>query len=125
MARALLGEIPIEVGGKRYRFVLGTYGLKQLEQSLHKPWTKVLSDAMNDGFGVSVALALFHSGLLFHHENMTERQASLLLDELGIDKFAELFAVAVKNAMPEQESADPQQPTVGSNGSGTELSRTG
>ncbi len=121
MAAALLGEVPIEIGGKRYRFVLGTYGLKQLEQSLHKPWTKILSNAVNDGFGISVALALFHSGLLFHHEGMTEREASVLLDELGIERFAEIFGEAVRAALP----PDPPQPTAVTNGSGTELSRTG
>ena len=124
MAAALLCEMPIEIGNKRYRFVLGTYGLKQLEQSLKKPWPKILQESVNDGFGVSVALSLFHAGLLFHHEGLTERQASLLLDELGIEKFAEIFGQAVQAALPE-DSARPPEPAAVTNGSGTELSRTG
>lgn len=122
---AFLSEIPIDIGGKRYRYVLGTYGLKAIEMSLGKPWPRIIESAVNDGFGMAVALSLFHAGLLLNHE-MTEKQASLLLDELGIDKFAEIFAAAVKRAMPE---ADPTQPptidAAAVNGTGTRSSAIG
>lgn len=125
MAGPRFDEVPIEIGGKRYRYFLGTYGLKALERSVGQPWPKIIEGAINDGWGFSVALSLFHAGLIFHHETMTERQASLLLDELGIDRFAEVFGEAMKGIAPEEGRDRPQEPTAAGNGIGMPSSQAG
>ncbi len=38
MANPIKGEVPLEVDGKRYTFVLGTYALAALERRMKMPW---------------------------------------------------------------------------------------
>jgi hypothetical protein len=123
MANPVKGEIAVDIGGKRYRYVLGTYALAAIERRMGMPWTSIMQRAMDSGFGFDQALALFHAGLLRYHD-ISEREASDLLDEYTVDKFSELFIEAVKLMMPEGAPADPPTATAG-NGHGIERSPIG
>jgi hypothetical protein len=130
MANPQKGEIEFEIGGKVYTYLLGTYGLAKLEQRMGKPWPVILKQAVNDGWGVDMALACWHCGLLLHHEPMTEKQASLLLDELTVTAFTTRFVEAVQLQFPGQQggAADvrpPLEAATKSNGIGTQSSAIG
>jgi|SoiMethySBSTD1v2_1073268.scaffolds.fasta_scaffold00924_40 hypothetical protein len=107
---ARFDEVPIEIDGRRYRYYLGTYGLRALERSVGKPWPRVIAEAMETGWGYDIALTLFHSGLIFHHEDITERQASLLLDKMSVERFAEIFAEAMKGLQAPDDGGEPRNP---------------
>jgi hypothetical protein len=98
------GEIEFQIGGKAYTYLLGTYGLARLEQRMGKAWPEVIRQVAEGRAGVDFALAAFHAGLLLHHEPMTEREASVLLDELTVSVFAEKFAEAIKVQFPDQDA---------------------
>ena len=119
MANPKNGEIEFEIGGKVYSFLLGTYGLARLEQRRGKPWPAILKEAINDGWGVDLALACFHCGLLLHHEPMTEKEASLLLDELGMDTFTRKFVEGMQAQFGGQEGADGPPPVAAVKTNGT------
>jgi hypothetical protein len=125
MANPHKGEIEFEIGGKTYTYLLGSYGLAKLEQRMQKPWSAILAS----GYSVEVTLAAFHAGLLLHHESITEKEASLLLDELSIPEFNKRFGAAMSEMFPDQsggEVATTRPPVaVATNGIGTESSGIG
>lgn len=128
MANPQKGEIEIEIGGKTYTFLLGTYGLAKLEERCGgKPWPSIFADAAKDGWGWRIMLACFHCGLLLHHEPMTEREASILLDELTVPEFMKRLGETWK--MQFGDSGDqPARPTIAAtsnNGSGMPSSAIG
>lgn len=103
------GEIEFVIGGKTYTFLLGTFGLARLERACGgKPWPKIFADANGEGWGVHMMLACFHAGLMLHHPELSERDASILLDELGMAEFMKRlgdtwtlqFGVADETARP-------------------------
>jgi hypothetical protein len=128
MANPQNGEIEFQIGGKSYTYLLGTYGLAKLEQRMGKSWPAIMRDVQKDGPSAELTLAIFHCGLLLHHEPMSEKQASILLDELRMAVFWERFGEASKRAFGEQSSADPTPPAIATrsvNGIGTPLSESG
>lgn len=113
MANPRKGEIELSIGGKNYTYLLGTYGLAKLEQRIGKPWPLLFKQAAEGGWGFDAALAVFHAGLLLHHEPMTEKEASMLLDELTVVVFMEKFAAAIKLQFPDPgPDADPTRPAT-------------
>lgn len=123
-------KIDFWIGGKHYTYLLGTYGLAKLEQRQGKPWPTVMQQAFDAGFGADIVLALFHCGLLLHHEPITEREASILLDELTVPVFSEKFAEAWQRQFGGQDDRARPIPaaTAGltaTNGSGIPFSEHG
>ena len=119
MSNPQKGEIDFEIGGKTYTYLLGTYGLAKLEQRQGKPWPTILKEAVNEGWGVDMALACFHCGLLLHHDEINEKQASVLLDELTVEVFTKKFVEAVQMQFPSAEStAHPTIAAANKNGNG-------
>ena len=120
------GEIEFVIGGKTYTFLLGTYALSKLEQNLKQPWQKVLQEL--DPTSIRLWLAVFHCGLLLHHEPMSEREASILLDELTVNAFAKRFVEIGKGQFPANDG-DAARPTMAAvkanNGIGTASSAIG
>jgi len=126
MANPQKGEIEFQIAGKSWTYLLGTYGLAKLEQRMGKPWPSILKDAVDSGWGVDMALACFHCGLLLHHEPISEREASLLLDELTVEAFTKKFVEAVQLQFPQAEAANPTPPAIAkTNGGGMPLSVSG
>lgn len=126
MANPQKGEIEFELGGKAYTYLLGTYGLAKLEERCGKPWPAIFGEATKDGWGWRIALACFHCGLLLHHESMTEREASVLLDELTVPEFMKRLGEVWKLQFG-VGGDEPVRPMIAaaSNGSGTASSVAG
>jgi hypothetical protein len=126
MANPQKGEIEFEVAGKRYTWLLGTYGLAKIEERLGKSWPKVMADL--DPQSMHYWLAAFHCGLLLHHD-ISEREASVLLDELTLGKFIEIFNAAFAKQFPApsgESGARPREAAATSaNGIGTPSSASG
>jgi hypothetical protein len=111
--------IGLDIGDKRYQWVLGTYGYKALERSLGMSLNEVLA-AASEKMTMGMTLALFHAGLALHHPDLTEREASKLLDEYGIGAFLEKMSSALVDQMPEgSQQANPPQAAASGNGTGT------
>ena len=127
MANPQKGEIEFQIGGKAYTYLLGTYALAKLEQRMGKPWPAIMRDVEKDGPSAELTLALFHCGLLLHHEPLTEKQASLLLDELRMPVFWDEFGKAGPRIFGTPDAtADPTPPpTKSGNGIGIPLSANG
>jgi hypothetical protein len=130
MSNPQKGEIDFQIGGKTYTYLLGTYGLAKLEQRQGKPWPAILKQAVEDGWGADMALAMFHCGLLLYHEPITEKEASRLLDELTVEAFTKKFVEAIKLQFPNQEAESSEHPILAAapkagNGTGIPASATG
>jgi hypothetical protein len=132
MANPVKGELPLEVGGKRYTFVLGTYALAAVERRMKMPWTKLFKRAADGDWGMNEILAITHAGLLRHHRDMTEEQAADLIDAAGVERIVDLIGEAMKLMQPEggvnggtTEAMLPDDPTRPGNGRGTTSYQTG
>jgi Phage tail tube protein, GTA-gp10 len=132
MANPIKGEVPLEAGGKRYTFVLGTYALAALERRMKMPWPKLFKRAADGDWGIDEILATVHAGLLRHHRQITEEQVADLIDELGIERINDVLSEAIKLMQPEgggtagtTEAMIPDNPTKPGNGLGTTSFQTG
>jgi tail tube GTA-gp10-like protein len=129
MANPVKGEVPLEVGGQRYTFVLGTYGLAALERRMKMPWPRLIERAREGQWGLDDLLALAHSALLRHHRQITEEQVADLMDEVGPERISEVIAEALKLMQPEGARGGgepiPENPPKPGNGHGMTYSPTG
>lgn len=123
-------EIDFQIGGKTYTYMLGSYALSKLEERMggDKPWPVILQEGMS-GWSIKLWLACFHCGLLLHHEPISEKEASVLLDQLTVSEFARRFAEVLKKQFPEAAAEDSGRPPVAAaasgNGIGIPSSATG
>jgi Phage tail tube protein, GTA-gp10 len=128
MSNPIKGEVPFEVGGKRYTFVLGTYALAALERRMKMPWPRIFKRATDGEWGIDDVLAVVHCGLLRHHRQLTEEQTADLIDQAGLERVNEMIAEAVKLMQPESSQGDeaiPENPTNPGNGRGMTSYPTG
>jgi hypothetical protein len=128
MANPQKGEIELAIGDKTFTYLLGNYGLAKLEQRFGKPWPAIMRDVEKNWPSAEHTLALFHCGLLLHHEPMTEKQASILLDEFGMPAFLKQFSDAFPRAFgtAAEDKPDPTPPpTKSGNGIGIPSSANG
>jgi hypothetical protein len=129
MANPVKGEVPLEVDGRRYTFVLGTYALAALERRMKMPWPRIFKRASDGEWGIDEVLAIVHCGLLRHHKQMTEEQVADLIDTVGLDRINNVLGEAIKLMQPEGNSASsepiPENPTKPGNGHGMSSSPTG
>ena len=127
MANPVKGEVPLEVGGKSYTFVLGTYALAALERRMKMPWPKLFKKAADGEWGINEILATVHAGLLRHHRDLTEEHVADLIDQVGIERINDMLGEAIKLMQPEgagsnagtAEATLPEDPTRPGNGHGT------
>ena len=120
MANPVKGEVPLEIGGKVYTFVLGTYGLAALERRMKMPWPKIFKRASDGEFGIDDVLAVVHAGLLKHHRGLTEENVADLIDAAGMESINAAIGEALKLIAPAtttggEESENP--PPKAANGS--------
>jgi hypothetical protein len=97
------GEVSFEAGDQKYTLVLGSYALAALERRQGMPAQKFF-DRPADAFGFDDMLGIFHSGLLQHHD-LSEREAAVIIDQVGALRTGELIAEAVSLAFPEAANA--------------------
>jgi Phage tail tube protein, GTA-gp10 len=121
MANPGIGEVAIEIGDQRFRYVLGFYGLAALERRLQMPWPQIIRRAVDGSWGANEILAMFHAGLLQHHEQITEKQAAALLDQCGIEYIVGKIAEGIRLTLP----SDGGLPTKPNGGVGTAPIATG
>lgn len=103
-------EIEFEIGGRKYLFLLGTYALAKLEERRGQPWQKIIESL--DPRSIGLWLAVWHCGLLVHHEPISEREASQLLDDLTLGKFVERFAEVLKVQFPASDGDAARPPAA-------------
>jgi hypothetical protein len=128
MANPIKGEVALEVDGRRYMFMLGTYALAALERRLGMPWPKIFKRASEGEWGVAEVLAVVHAGLLRHNPQITEVQVADLIDAAGLDRINEMIGEGLKLMQPEasrDESDIPENPMKPGNGHGMSSSRIG
>jgi Phage tail tube protein, GTA-gp10 len=119
MANPIKGEVPLEIGGKRYTFVLGTYALAALERRMKMPWPRIFKRASDGEWGIDDVLAVVHCGLLRHHRQVTEEQVADLIDEAGLERINMMIGEGIKLMMPgggdssESIEANPTKPGNG------------
>lgn len=130
MANPQRGELEFQIGGKAYKFFFGTYALAKLERRMGKGFVALAAEVQANGApSVELTLAIFHAGLSLHHESITEKEASLLLDDLRMPVFWEHFSKAKTGVFAAaDDSADPTTPAVtpkAANGNGIPFSGNG
>lgn len=133
MANPIKGEVPLEVDGKRYTFVLGTYALAALERRMKMQWPKLFKKAADGEWGINEILATVHAGMLRHQRDMTEEQAADLIDQVGLERINEMLGEAIKLMQPDSAGSNantteamlPEDPTRPGNGRGTTSYLTG
>lgn len=119
MANPVIGEVPLEIGGRRFRFVLGFYGLAALERRKELPWPKIFAKALDGSWGYDDILAIFHAGLMRHHEGISERDAADLLDQCGIEYITQKIGEGVQRSLPQDDGgSEPANPTKPNGGIG-------
>jgi hypothetical protein len=127
MANPVKGEVSLEVGGKTYMLVLGTYALAALERRKQMPWPQLIKRVGEGQAGYDDILAMFHCGLLRHHRQITEEQAADMIDAVGIETAVKVIGEALKLSMPQGDGDGPasENPTKPGNGHGMISSPTG
>src|SRR5262245_4388968 len=129
MANPVKGEVPLDIDGKRYIFVLGTYGLAALERRVKMSWPKMFKRAADNDWGIDDVLAVFHAGLLRHRPRMTEMEAADLIDTAGLEYINTTIGEAIKLMQPlgDTGGSEPENPpaTRGNGGIGTTSSAIG
>lgn len=120
MANPVKGEVPIELGGRKYTFVLGTYALAALERRMRMPWPRIFKRASDGEWGIDDVLAVVHCGLLRHQRDITEEQVADLIDEVGLERINTIISEAIKLTQPEGGAGAaepiPENPTKPGNG---------
>src|SRR5262245_8002105 len=121
MANPIKGEVALEVDGKRYTFVLGTYALAALERRMKMPWPRIFKRASDGDWGIDDVLAVVHCGLLRHHRLLTEENVADLIDTVGLERINNMIGEAIKLMQPESTGAAanepiPENPTKPGNG---------
>ena len=90
-------------------------------------WPKIMESL--DPHSMRLWLSIFHCGLLLHHEPISEKEASRLLDELTLGKFMERFGEVLKAQFPGQGEETAARPMVAAvkanNGIGMQSSAIG
>src|SRR5262245_17209821 len=125
MANPIKGEVPFEIDGKRYTFVLGTLALAAVEQRLGKPWTRILNSAAEGEWGVQQILAVFHAGLLKHQRRMTEEQAADLIDAAGFQHAQKIIVDAVMLMQPPNSGGEGTENPRANGAGGMNFSQIG
>lgn len=127
MANPIKGEVPLEINGRAYTFVLGTYGLAALERRVGMPWIRIFERGGKGEWGIADVLAVVHAGLLKHHRTLTEEQVADLIDAAGLPAITktinDAFEVAI-SVGAYSGGSEPANPTP-TNGSGMSTSLVG
>src|SRR5262245_53255773 len=99
MANPLKGEVSFEANGRRYIFVLGTYGLAALQRRSGMS-TAAFFNRQKTEFGMDDILAIVWCGLQRHHKSITEEEASDVIDQLGQERIGEIISEGISLAFP-------------------------
>lgn len=108
MANPIKGEVSFDADGKHYKFVLGTYALAALQRRTGVSTFKFFG-RKPDEWGMDDILAVFHAGLLRHHE-LSEVEAADLVDTLGQEAVGKLIGEAVGLAFPPPTTGGASRP---------------
>lgn len=108
MANPHRGEVGFEVDGKSWVLKLGTTAMCEIETLTGKTITEVgrlLADEQTAS--MTLMRAVFWGGLQDRHEGITIRDASVLMDAVGMERVGSLIGQAFEAAFPATK-ADPE-----------------
>jgi hypothetical protein len=121
MANAERGEVSFEASGKSWTMKIGTEAMCQIEDLTGKGIAEVGQLLGNEKTAsITLLRAVFCGSLQEHHEGITPKECSKLMDEVGVDvigqKIGEAFSVAFPTAKKGKDGASavpPKAPTAG------------
>lgn len=112
MANRVKGEVGFEVDGEDYVLLLDFNALCDLEDDLPG-----LMDGTAEIRSPKAIRRVFHAGLQAHHEGLTEREAGVLIQGLGLERAGQLVKESFAASFPEQGGKGPARPRSGPKGS--------
>lgn len=101
------GEVLIEDGDKRYKFMLGMYAQVVLEEIAKESWVSFWARAKE--WSATDVLNLFRAGMARHQETMERYEVADLMDRLGQAKCSEIINEAINKAMPPKVEQDVKE----------------
>lgn len=107
--------VTFEARGKTHKFILGTYALVMLERRTKMKASQFFNRKDDEQWGVEDTLNVFFCGLQRYHGEMTETDASDIIDELGVDRVTALIFEALGVARPEAAEGDENPPVAKAN----------
>jgi len=104
MANSIKGEVEFECGGQTYTFKLGTNAQVLLESRIKMSLGKWIQEK-SDNLGAADIRLIMWAGLHRQHK-LSEDDVGDLIDELGIDRAAEIFLQAFTLASAKSDGVD-------------------
>lgn len=118
------GEVTIKADGKSYTFVLGAYGLAMLHRKTGVPTGKYFNRPEEE-WGFDDILSVFQAGLKRHHGDVSDEEASDIIDCLGYEKAVQIFQESIELVFSDAKEGDAPPPKPAASGTGKTSSRTG
>src|SRR5262245_7728372 len=108
MGNAIRGEVEFAVGKKVYTLCYSINAMCELESKLGDSIVAI-GNLMADPTKLSIqkARTIFVSGMIEHHEAITEIEAGRIMTDLGLPTTVELVSKAMAQAFPEVDAKGP------------------
>jgi hypothetical protein len=101
------GEISLIAGDQEYVLKFGTYALIELEEYLGRSFSDLLEELNNPKtFMVKTAVAMIWAALQDHHQGISIKEVSGIVDLVGIQNTITRLSEALKLAFPELEVSE-------------------
>lgn len=104
MTNIVRGEVHFESGDKTYTFKLGTNAQVMIESKTKMPMSKFLNKDRLDQMGSGDIRLIFWAGLYRQHPDLTEEMVGDMIDDLGVDRVAEIFVEAFEASKAKTEN---------------------
>lgn len=99
------GEQTFEADGRSWTLRFGNNAICSAEEHFQQPFGEIVTGLGGDGFRFRTFRTLFRLGLRQHHKDVTEDQASELIDAIGMSEALRITVASIKAAMPEAKAA--------------------
>ncbi len=111
MANAQRGEVSFEASGKTWTMKIGTNAMCEIEDLTGKGISEVGQLLGNEKTAsITLLRAVLCGSLQEHHEGITPRECSALMDEVGIDIIGQKIGEAFQAAFPKAKAGGSRPP---------------
>lgn len=112
MANPHRGHVDLTAGGVVYRLVFNNNAICELENLMDKPAQAIFEGLGNPGeIRIGVIRNLLWAGLREHHEELTLKDVSRVIDECGLAEAFEVVQEAIMLAFPPADEPADDRPT--------------
>lgn len=111
MANAERGEVSFEASGKTWTMKIGTHAMCEIEAMTGKGIAEIGALLGNEKTStITLLRSVFCGSLQSHHEGITPKECSDLMDEVGVTVIGQKIGEAFQAAFPKAKEGSPRPP---------------